>query len=463
MAVLSSAVFAFSNRPFAASGEPRRPALSARQLRLWRRPSLARLRELFKTKYRLAFPKTAIYACTLQTALLFLPLNYIIFAMTEKNETSGGNAVLSFKDADFAAKKPVSLMEYLLKSAVLASPKIGDFVEGAVISRKKGIIFVDLGPVGTGIIYGRELIQAKDMLQNIRIGDRITAKITESENEDGYIELSLKEAGQEIIWHEARELAEKKTPLELKVKKANKGGLVMEWEGIEGFLPASQLRTIHYPRIDDGDKDKILEELKKLVGQPLNVVIIAADQDEEKLIFSEKETQTEELKEALSKYKIGQIIEGEITGVVDFGIFVRIEEGLEGLVHISELSWSLVEDPRSLFKVGQKIKAKVIAVEGGKISLSIKALESDPWEKAKEKYKKGDIVQGVVIRISRYGALVAIEEGVAGLAHVSEFGSEKIISEKLELGKTYPFQITLFEPAERRLTLVYVGDMSKVI
>ncbi|MEK7599310.1 MAG: S1 RNA-binding domain-containing protein [Patescibacteria group bacterium] len=381
--------------------------------------------------------------------------------MTEKNDKTGENGVLSVKDLDFAAKRPTSLMEYLLKSVVLASPKIGDFAEGTVINRRKGAIFVDLGPAGTGIIYGRELIQAKDMLQNIRIGDRITAKIVELENENGYVELSLKEAGQEIIWHEARELAEKKTPLELKVKKANKGGLVLEWEGIEGFLPASQLRTIHYPRIEDGDKDKILEELKKLVGQPLNVVIIAADQDEGKLIFSEKETQTEELKEVLSKYKVGQIIEGDVTGVVDFGVFVKIEEGLEGLAHISELSWSLVEDPRSLFKVGQKIKAKIIAVEGGKISLSVKALESDPWEKAKEKYKKGDIVQGVVIRISRYGALAAIEEGVAGLAHISEFGSEKAISEKLELGKTYPFQITFFEPGERRLTLVYVGDEAK--
>jgi len=357
-----------------------------------------------------------------------------------------------------AKKAEFGPMDYLFKSSALAAPKTGDFTDGMVIARRKSALFVDLGPVGTGIVYGRELSQARDMLGSIRIGDRITAKVVLPENEDGYVELSLKEAGREIVWREAQELVEKRTPLELKIKEANKGGLVMEWEGIQGFLPASQLRSVHYPRVEGGDKDKILEELKKLVGQSLAVTMIVANQEEDKLIFSEKETQTEELKETLSKYNIGGTIEGEITGVVDFGVFIKIEEGLEGLAHISELSWSLVEDPRSLFEIGRKVKAKIIAIEEGKISLSIKALEQDPWDRAKEKYSKGDIVKGVVIRLNRYGALVAVEEGVAGLVHISEFGSEKAMREKIELGKTYPFQITLFEPKEHRMTLAYLGE-----
>ncbi|OGZ30953.1 MAG: hypothetical protein A2835_00215 [Candidatus Niyogibacteria bacterium RIFCSPHIGHO2_01_FULL_45_28] len=360
-----------------------------------------------------------------------------------------------------AKKAELSLMEYLFKSMAQVSPKTGDFIEGMVIARKKSALYIDLGPIGTGIVYGREIISARDMVSNIRIGDRVTAKVIMPENEDGYVELSLKEAGLEIVWREARDLAERKIPLELKIKEANKGGVVIEWEGIQGFLPASQLRSIHYPRVEGGDKEKILEELKKMIGQPIVVTIITADQEEGKLIFSEKETQTEEFKEVLSKYKVGDTIEGEITGVVDFGVFIKIEEGLEGLSHISELSWSLVEDPRTLFRVGDKIKAKIIAVEGGKISLSIKALEPDPWDKAKEKYKKGDIVQGVVIRLNRYGALVAVEEGMAGLSHISEFGTERAMREKIELGKTYPFQITLFEPKERKMTLVYLGDEEK--
>ena len=360
-----------------------------------------------------------------------------------------------------AKKAELSLMEYLFKSMAQVSPKTGDFIEGMVIARKKSALYIDLGPIGTGIVYGREIISARDMVSNIRIGDRVTAKVIMPENEDGYVELSLKEAGLEIVWREARDLAERKIPLELKIKEANKGGVVIEWEGIQGFLPASQLRSINYPRVEGGDKEKILEELKKMIGQPIVVTIITADQEEGKLIFSEKETQTEEFKEVLSKYKVGDTIEGEITGVVDFGVFIKIEEGLEGLSHISELSWSLVEDPRTLFGVGNKIKAKIIAVEGGKISLSIKALEPDPWDKAKEKYKKGDIVQGVVIRLNRYGALVAVEEGMAGLSHISEFGTERAMREKIELGKTYPFQITLFEPKDRKMTLVYLGDEEK--
>ncbi|MCH7883236.1 S1 RNA-binding domain-containing protein [Patescibacteria group bacterium] len=354
-----------------------------------------------------------------------------------------------------------SPMEYLFKSVSISIPKVGDFVDGVIIGRKESTLFIDLGPFNVGIVYGRELTQAKDMVRNLRAGDHVTAKITEMENEQGYVELSLKEAGQEIIWREAQELAERHIPLELKVKEANKGGLVLEWEGIQGFLPASQLRPAHYPRVEGGDKERILDELKKLVGETLMVTIITANQTEDKLIFSEKEIQTDEVKEVLAKYKVGNVIEGEITGVVDFGVFIKIEDNLEGLSHISELSWSLVDDPRSFFEIGKKVKAKIIGIEGGKISLSIKALEPDPWEKVKEKYKKGDIVEGVVIRMNRYGVLVAIEEGVAGLVHISEFGSEKDMREKIELGKTYPFQIILFEPTERRLTLAYLGEENK--
>ncbi|MBI2038695.1 MAG: S1 RNA-binding domain-containing protein [Candidatus Niyogibacteria bacterium] len=376
--------------------------------------------------------------------------------MEQTTENGASNAVLDPP----AGGPPPSAMEQLFKLAPAGFPKTGDFVDGVVLGRKGAALYIDLG-WSTGIVYGRELIQAKDMARNLRAGDRITAKIIELENEDGYAELSLKEAGQEIVWREAQELAEKRTPLLIKVKEANKGGLVLEWEGIQGFLPASQLRSVHYPRVEGGDKEKILEELKKLVGETLAVTIITANQAEEKLIFSEKEIQTDEVKEVLAKYAVGDTIEGDITGVVDFGVFIKLEEGLEGLAHISELSWSLVEDPRTMFKVGDRAKAKIIAIENGKISLSIKALEPDPWDKIKDKYKKGDIVEGVVIRINRYGVLVSAEEGVAGLVHISEFGSEKDMREKVELGKTYPFQITLFNPKEKKMTLAYLGEEKK--
>lgn len=357
--------------------------------------------------------------------------------------------------------RKVHIMDFLLKSFSSSAPKVGDLVDGKVIGQRGPSLFVDLTPYGSGIIYGREFYQARDIVKNLHAGDTVTAKVVELENEDGYIELSLKEAGKEMVWREAQEVIGSGKPLDLKVVDINKGGLVLEWEGLTGFLPVSQLKPKHYPRVEGGDKDKILDELKKFLGETITVTIIAAEQEEDKLIFSEKGTQDEELKEMVSKYKVGDIVEGEITGVVDFGIFVKIEEGLEGLAHISELDWSLVEDPHQLYKVGDKIKAKIIGIENGKISLSFKALKPDPWAGVEKKYKKGDIVEAVVIRFNKYGALVSIEEGVAGLLHVSEFGSEKEMKEKIELGKTYPFQISVLEPQERKLILTYLEDDNK--
>ncbi len=352
-------------------------------------------------------------------------------------------------------------LESLIKNAGITVPKEDDLIEGTILEQKGSAVYVDISPFGTGIIYGREYTNARDIIKVLKPGDKITAKVIEMKNEMGYVSLSLKEAAQEIVWREAEEAKRSKTVFELEIKGANKGGLILEWKGVQGFLPASQLKTEHYPRIEDGDKDRIFEELKKLTGQKVSAVIISSDSDEKKLIFSEKGAQTEELEEIISKYKVGDIIEGEVTGSVEFGIFVKIEEGLEGLVHISELNWSLVENPSDLFKVGDKVQAKIISIKDGKISLSIKALKPNPWEAVTNKYKKGDIVKGVVIKFNKHGALVSIEEGVSGLVHISEFASEDEMKQKLELGKTYPFQITLFEPKEQRLTLSYLEEPKK--
>jgi len=334
-------------------------------------------------------------------------------------------------------------------------PKEGAIVDGQVIEIEKNALFVDLGPIGTGIIFGREYINARDTIKKIHVGDTIAAKVVLSENEDGYVELSLKEARQALIWGEAEVAIEKKTTFDLLVKDANKGGLILEWQGIKGFLPASQLIAEHYPRVENGSKEKIFTELQKLIGTRLSVYILSAEPTEDKLIFSEKLTDDKDQPELALKYAVGNIVEGEITGIVDFGLFVKIEEGLEGLVHISEMDWGLVEDPREMFKVGEKVTAQVIEVKDGKVSLSVKALKPNPWTEAEEKYKKGDTVKGVVIKHNKHGALISIEEGVAGLVHISEFGDSEKLRDTLELGKSYPFKITLFEPKEQRLTFSY--------
>ncbi len=332
--------------------------------------------------------------------------------------------------------------------------QMDEIVEGPVIAIDKAAIYIDLKPFGTGIIYGREFIAARDLIRKTSIGDIVKAKVVDIENDEGYVELSLKEAKQALIWNEADLAIKSKAMFDLTIKDANKGGLIIDWQGVSGFLPASQLKPDHYPRVEDSDKDKILVELKKLVGTKIAVTMISANPKDGKLIFSEKDGSPEERQEVISKYAVGDELECEVTGIVDFGVFLKIEDGLEGLVHISELDWGLVEDPRHLFKLKDKVRAKIIDIKDGKISLSIKALKDNPWKSFESTLKKGDVVKGVVIKYNKHGALVSIKEGVAGLVHHSTFGSEDKLREALQLGRTYPFTVTLFEPKDQRMTLV---------
>jgi small subunit ribosomal protein S1 len=359
-------------------------------------------------------------------------------------------------DLESKSKKKDSQMSKIFDDSVLP-PVVDSIVEGVVVSIGKNEIFVDLPPWGTGIIFGKEFINARDIIKNVNIGDSITGKVVGTDNNESYVEISLKEAKQALIWTEAEDAIRDKKVFELPVKEANKGGLMLAWQGITGFLPASQLKTEHYPRVSDGDKDKILEELRKLVGNKISVSIIALNPKEGKLIFSEKEMGEGEKDKMVDKYSVGDEISGEVTGIVDFGIFVKIAENLEGLVHISEIDWGLVDDPRKFAKVADKVKVKIIEIKDGKISLSLKAMKENPWMEASRRYKKDDVVTGVIIKFNKHGALASIEEGVAGLVHISEFGSEDKLHEKLELGKTYKFKITIFEPKEQKMALSYVG------
>ncbi|QSH39649.1 S1 RNA-binding domain-containing protein [Candidatus Kaiserbacteria bacterium] len=363
----------------------------------------------------------------------------------ELEESSNEQEPRSKKDSPMAA----------LLSEIPASPELGDLVEGPVVDIDKGRIYIDLHPFGTGIIYGREYLSARDILKNVNPGDTVAAKVSGIENPDGYIEVSLREARQALVWGEAEAAMKNKTPLELPIKDANKGGLIVEWQGIQGFLPASQLSVDNYPRVPDGDKDKIFAELKQLVDKKLTLHVITADAKEQKLIFTEKGIDAEEKAEMVDKYRVGDAHDGEITGATDFGVFVKLEDGLEGLVHISEMDWALVEDPKSRYTVGDKVRVQVIEVKDGKVSLSIKALVEDPWTAASKKFKKGDKVKAVVIKYNKHGALASIEEGVAGLVHVSEFGGSEQLRDELRLGSLYPFTITLFDPVEHKMTLSF--------
>ena len=192
------------------------------------------------------------------------------------------------------------------------------------------------------------------------------------------------------------------------------------------------------------------------MGEKLSVTIIGVSPKEGKLIFSEKSPEAKDKENIMARYALGDEVSGEVTGLVDFGVFIKLEEGLEGLVHISEIYLGLVENPKTMFKIGQKVNVKVIEIKDDKISLSIKALKENPWREAEKKYKKDAVVKGVIIKFNKHGALASIEEGVAGLVHISEFGSEEKLREKLEIGKVYTFKITLFDPKEQKMALSFV-------
>jgi len=354
-------------------------------------------------------------------------------------------------------KKQYKVMDYLLQNIPCESYKNDDLIQGTVLGKGKLSLYIDIG-FATGIVFGRDYIEAREIVKSLMPGDKITAKILEFNDVNGCVGLSLKEASKDAVWREVEDLRKQSVPVNAAVVEANKGGLILVWNTLSGFLPTSNLKANHYPRVEGGDKGKIVEELKKIIGQTIQVVITDVNQKESALIFSEKAVRDENTEKIISKYNAGDVIESEVSGIVDFGIFVKIDEKLEGLVHISELNWSLVENPSELFKIGDKVKAKVIEVENNKISLSIKALQPDPWQEVKDEYHKGDIVPGVVIRFNKHGALISVREGVAGLVHISQFGNEKQMKTKLELGKSYLFQISFFSPEEHRLTFNFIEE-----
>ncbi len=334
---------------------------------------------------------------------------------------------------------------------------MGATIEGKVVARDRSSLFVDLGIHGTGIIYGREFYAAKSMIKGLAIGDTIVAKIVEVENDEGYRELSLKDATKEVSWNRLQELKEKGEMIPVKITGVNKGGLLASLEGVQAFLPVSQLSPENYPRVADADKQKILKELQKFIGRTLEVKILDLLASDNKLILSEKAKSEEKIKAILQNYKKQDIVDGEITGIADFGAFIKFPAGkgeqIEGLIHISELDWQLVENPSEIVKVGEVVKAKIIDISNNQVFLSLKAMKENPWEKIDKEYKKGDKIKGKVIKFSPFGAFVELAPKIRGLCHISEFASKEEMEQLLELGKTYDFQVILIEPKDYRMSL----------
>lgn len=345
-------------------------------------------------------------------------------------------------------------MEQLLqKMGDFHMPEPGRLVEGEVIAVHKNKILVDIGGVTTGIISGREAKDAEDTIKTVKVGDKISSYVIEPENEEGYIVLSLRKATQEKTWKKFLDAYENSDVITVKANEANKGGLLLDIAGIKGFIPVSQLAPMHYPRVNDADANQILTRLQKLVGEDFNVKIINIDKDNGKLILSERAAMEAQRQKSLETLEVGQKVKGTVSGIVKFGIFVAFD-GLEGLVHISEIAWGHVKNPSDFGKIGDKVDVEVIGVDGDKISLSMKRLVPDPWLEAAKKYKIGTIVQGEVNRITPFGAFVKLNDEINGLIHVTEIDPPaKDPGEVLKIGDTLSSKVIAVEPDEHRVGL----------
>ena len=347
-------------------------------------------------------------------------------------------------------------------------PQPGEIAKGKILEVGKDSVFIDLGNIGTGVLLGREIKENRQLIKSLKPGDEISAMVLEPENEKGLIELSLQAAHHEQSWDEMRKFLTNREIVNVKIKAANRGGLLIELKGVNGFLPVSQLNSEHYPRVEDGDKNKILQELNKFVNQELAVKVIDVDINQQKLIVSEKAIGKEKLRTALSNFKIGDLVDGTISGVVDFGAFVHFPfpgeenkenaEMIEGLIHISEIDWQLIGDPRQVLSPGQKVQAKIISLDGERLSLSLKALKKDPWSEIAEKYQIGQIIEGEVTRLNPFGAFVQLDTDIHGLTHISDFGSLESMNQELRTGQKYQFKIISVEPASHKMSLSLIKE-----
>lgn len=391
-------------------------------------------------------------------------------------------------DAESQSTPGVSMRD-LLTEMNFSLPHPGDVLEGEILSVNKSAVLIDLGAIGTGIVYPGEFYDNPNLQKSLKVGMLVQAVLInlDDEEQNGYRELSLKSAQQTTAWGDIKNKKDSGEIVKTKVVNINKGGLIVEVNGIQGFLPLSQLSPEHYPKVEGGDTTKIVQTLQKYRNQEFAVKIIDFSEHENRLIVSEKAINDEKIKEELARLIVGDIVKGEITDVTDFGAFMLIQlpglineeagtqsedaneetEGaatasprgkgkIEGLIHISEIDWKIIENPRDTLSPGMKMEAKIISVENGKVSLSLKALKPDPWATAIERYAVGAKIKGKIVKATNYGALVSLNDEIIGLIPISEFGNKRP-SEVLEVGSTVEVSIVSMDPKEHKMLLAMEG------
>lgn len=341
-------------------------------------------------------------------------------------------------------------------------PKVGDTLKGRVLSVGRNEVRIDIDGLRTGVIRGPQLFAESAEYRNLKEDTEVEATVTELENENGELELSFRTAGHARAWSKLEELRKTGEVVKARVKEANKGGLMVDLDGMDAFLPVSQLSQDHYPRVAGGDKNKILEKLREFVGQEIVVKVIDVNEKDEKLIVSEKAMGEESKAVSTDKFKVGEVVEGEVSAITAFGSFVKFD-GVEGLVHISELAWQRIDHPKDVVRIGDHVKAEIIQIDGKKIFLSMKRLQPDPWKNVAEKYKVGQIVTGKIVKVNPYGLFIELDPEIQGLAHVSELSNEQIedVSKTFAIGDNREFEIVSIEATEHRLGLRVPGVKAK--
>lgn len=341
-------------------------------------------------------------------------------------------------------------MDELLAGSDLAGLSAGEVVEGVVTAVRKNEVWIDLGGRGVGVVMRREIGYG----QNLEEGQTVTVSVIDPEMDEGHALLSLKRAVKDRGWDELQRVHEANEIVEVVPYDANRGGLLVELEGIRGFLPVSQLAAGHYPRVSGADKDEILQKLHALTNKPLRVRVLDVSRKDNKLIFSEKEAVKDDMQARFSELKVGDTVEGVVTGVIDFGAFVNVD-GIEGLIHISEISWERVDNPRNYVKVGENVKAKIIAIDKDRLSLSLKQMSEDPWLEQVKAFKAGDVVEGKVTRITPFGAFVQLSPSVEALVHVSEMSDDEAVDPEqlFQLNEKKEFKVLDIDTENRKIAL----------
>ena len=336
--------------------------------------------------------------------------------------------------------------------------KEGQKVKGTILKEiENGVLVNCENGAFTGVILSKEAKELKRSQFNLDPSTELELEIINPSvrHEDGYYIVSVTRLLQYDVWKSVIAKFENDEIITVVPTEANLGGLLIDMHGIKGFIPLSQLAPIHYPRVEDGDQDAIFDKLLGLIGQEIKVRVINIDEEDRRIILSEREALKEEREKVLNELEVGKVFDWVVSGVSSYGLFVTIGGTVEGLVHISEITYGHVNDIDKLGKIGDKMKVKVIGLENGKISLSSKQLKGDPWVELPKRYQVGDIIEGEIVRFVPYGVFVRVYEDINGLVHLSEL-SQKSVNNPNEIVKLWQIvkaKLILIDPKNRKIGL----------